>query len=313
MGKTLLFKETYWACAYRYRQPGSFLDVDDHTPFKTIKCKRNQWAADPFLFSENGTDIYMFVELTNTKKSKAVIGVKKIYPTEEKDFKCAIELNGHVSYPCIFKENGKIYMIPETGFRKTLELFECVEFPLKWKNIAVLKDGIVLGDCTPFSLNDKKYIFLFELLDNTKEKNLYIAKLDLKKRQLQDEKLVEHYKDSDGRPGGHVINDGIKMLRVVQPSTNFYGEKIELREFTLVNGKYNEKTVKTVTLDDLYIEDNQKYLGLHTYNSYNNVEVIDLLKHRFSLFKPIKVILKKLRLFGYGLYDKTGDMLYEKR
>ena len=65
----------------------------------------------------------------NSKKGKISCG--KIIDNKIVDVKDALDLDYHLSYPFIFKENDNIYMIPEANANRRLEIYKCVNFPNK--------------------------------------------------------------------------------------------------------------------------------------------------------------------------------------
>ena len=63
-----------------------------------------------------------------------------------------LKLDYHLSYPCVFKVDHTWYMIPETSANKTIELWKCTEFPLKWEKHSNLIENIEAVDSTPFTM-----------------------------------------------------------------------------------------------------------------------------------------------------------------
>src|SRR5438552_18843304 len=47
----------------------------------------------------------------------------------------------HLSYPCVFRDGGTWYMIPESASAGTIELYRCTRFPDLWQFDRVLLRG----------------------------------------------------------------------------------------------------------------------------------------------------------------------------
>ena len=108
--------------------------LDKIADFKNIKIilpQSNTFIADPFLFKYNN-DYYAFFE--SWDYNYGTICCSKL--DSEYNFtnieKC-LDLKFHLSFPCIFEYKNNIYMIPETGAKKSILLYKCLEFPKKWK------------------------------------------------------------------------------------------------------------------------------------------------------------------------------------
>ena len=101
--------------------------------FKKIIPPNDRFWADPFIVFKDKLYYVFFEEFVYSKKkghiSFLIIDEKGNYS----DVKKIIEKNYHISYPNIFNWNDKFYMIPESQENQTIEIYECLEFPTKWK------------------------------------------------------------------------------------------------------------------------------------------------------------------------------------
>lgn len=100
------------------------------------------------------------------------------------------------------------------------------------------------------------------------------------------------------RAAGEMFEYGGKLMRVSQDCSEEYGKRLNFLEVDSdFSSYYREKTVKTVDVKDLNIIGIKNPLRVHTYNSSENYEVIDVYSANRSL----------LNLFGrlaYLLYKK---------
>ena len=115
-----------------FDREGDILDIKKGKGIFTELCLPSKIAwnptiivADPFLFVKN-EKLYLFYE------SKAFFSPGVIMMTSTVDLKnwskpvVVLKESFHLSYPWVFEEEGKIYMIPETGSDKSIRLYEAV-------------------------------------------------------------------------------------------------------------------------------------------------------------------------------------------
>jgi hypothetical protein len=70
-----------------------------------------------------------------------------------------LERDYHLSYPFLVEQDGELYMIPESGRNRTVEVYRCIDFPLRWRLERVLLDGVRLVDATFHRGEDRWWMF----------------------------------------------------------------------------------------------------------------------------------------------------------
>lgn len=308
-----IFFEWEWICAYRSiraSEDSPFI-LNNKKPFQIIDIKKGYWAADPFLISRD-EEVYCFFEYYSKKKRKAALGCKNVL-NPKSEVEIVYEFDCHSSYPSVFNYNGRFYMIPETKSLKSIVLLENIEWPNKWEQKGVLLDNVEAVDSTPFVMNEKMYLFIYQEPTGNKEDNiLQIAELDVEASRLFNIKEVKRYNKFEGRPGGRVVFCNNKYYRIVQPSRDHYGEKIEIYEFSYSNGIYKEELVYDICPEIVALNRNVGINGIHTFNSDGEYQVIDVLtKGKFSITRPFKWIFCKLGWFGFDDCDKKKIRVFK--
>ena len=118
--------------------------VNTHRPgrFRRLPQAENGYRADPFLFEHAGRS-YVFFEEFDYGRGLGHLSVGVLDATGElgEIVPCLVP-DFHVSYPGVFEHDGKIYMLPETVSRKTITLYEAVEFPTSWRIARELVGGV---------------------------------------------------------------------------------------------------------------------------------------------------------------------------
>ena len=131
---------------------GSLLDTGQlgDEPFRWLAVDPARFVADPFLFVHEGRT-FVFVEELPFATWRGFISVFEIgadgTPTPMRP---VLERPYHLSYPSVFSEDGAIWMIPETGANRSVELYRADPFPDLWVLERVLIADIDASDATYF-------------------------------------------------------------------------------------------------------------------------------------------------------------------
>lgn len=303
-----LFNDYNWVCAYRKSKNSVDKIKNIQKGFNIVKLPKHYWAADPFLYEENGAT-YLFVEYTDTKKKKSAIAAKKILPFEDEEFKIIYEFPYHTSYPCVFAWEGTKYMIPETKSVREIVLLECTKWPYEWKKKAVLAKDIDAADCTPYIQEGKLFLLIYE---ENEEISLSTAELNINLGKISNKKKLKVYKEKTVRPGGNIIRTDNTMIMVRQLGINFYGEKVVFVKCKINGDSISEEVLNEISPKQIDIKVEGKIIGIHTYNRVGNTEVIDILVKRFNIVKPIQYLFHRLRIFGFGEYERDQKILWKR-
>jgi hypothetical protein len=155
--RRLVVHDGHWRVGVRRRAPGEAplagLDRLDDAGWRWLPDDRRRYFADPFVFEEGGV-AYVFCEEYSYATGRGVISVSAL--DEEGNPgppRVVLERPHHLSYPFVFRHNGAIWMMPESGQNRTLELYRADPFPFRWTLDRVLLSGIEIADATPFASN----------------------------------------------------------------------------------------------------------------------------------------------------------------
>ena len=174
-----------------------------------------------------------------------------------------LDLNYHLSFPCIFTYNNHIYMIPETSSQRCIKLFECIEFPTKWKFSKNLINNISAPDVSFFQYNDIIYLFTNE---RDHLKIFYSNDLfgDFKAHPINNIK-------TNARNAGNIFIRNNILYRPAQICTPSYGYGIALYKINKISTiEYDEELIKTYNPDWF-----PELTGCHTFNICDNLLITD--------------------------------------
>ena len=155
--RRLVVHDDHWRVGVRRRAPDEApfagLDRLDDGGWRWLLDDRRRYFADPFVFEQGGV-AYVFCEEYPYATSKGVISVFALDDEGVPSPPCVVlERPYHLSYPFVFRHDGAIWMIPESGQNRTLELYRADPFPFRWTFDRVLLSGVEIADATPFAWN----------------------------------------------------------------------------------------------------------------------------------------------------------------
>lgn len=217
----------------------------------------DRFWADPFLCRYQGRYQLFFEELIEAR-GRGVIktlalddhGRPEQGDNETPEPLLALRLPEHLSYPYVFEHRGELFMLPECGARRRLELYGCVRFPDRWELAQTLLADWRLKDCTLFRQGSHWWLFC----------------ATARGRQRINETLVAFFTESESpataswtphpanpivrdfagaRPGGRIQPDRYgRLLRPAQCAVPRYGYGLSLNEITELSPvRYRERRI----------------------------------------------------------------------
>jgi len=239
---------------------------------KMVKHDGDRFWADPFVHNHGGIN-YIFVEEYLYSHAKGNIAVLKQEPNGTFAYMgVVLDLEYHLSYPFIFEVDGAIYMIPETGSKKRIDLYRCREYPLGWEFCRTLLSGFKYVDTTVFFHGGKYWVFTSALREGINpDSQLLIYYTD----NIVTGDLTEHpfnpvaYGVDHSRMAGAVFTWQDKVIRPAQDCSKIYGGAIRF----MVIEEMSESSYLESQYDQLAPFNGHE--GTHTFNCNNSIFVVD--------------------------------------
>lgn len=185
--------------------------------------------ADPFLFVKNNT-LYIFYEhLTRW------FGTGRICMRSTKDLKTWTEEKDvliepfHLSFPYVFEDNGKVYMLPETGGDKSISLYEAVDDTLiHWRLVKKLMESEESWYDSVIHKHRGMYYLFTGHDDNVEQiQHLFVSENLFGPYKKHSASPIAKGNDC-GRNAGSIIEYKGEMYRPVQVCVNSYGEQTSI-------------------------------------------------------------------------------------
>jgi hypothetical protein len=186
----------------------------------------------------------------------------------------------HLSYPFVFPWDGKYYLVPESAGNKTIDLYECVDFPYKWKIKMNLMEDILAVDTTLFYFNKKWWLFtgIGDNAGSFPQVELFLFYAD----ELCTQEWASHPLNpivSDvkrARPAGRIFMRDGKIFRPSQDCSKTYGYGFDLNEIlSLSESQYRE--TKAVSVRPDWDEGTR---GTHTFARAGKLTMIDAYRRK---------------------------------
>lgn len=281
-----------WCCAVRFNKDSDTCIMNNaEDEFTVLSDSGRYWTADPFLAKKDGK-YYLFFEMFDRFRRKGVLGFREISETNIGDLNVIYESDTHLSYPFIFEKDGVFYIIPESNKSGELFILKCTDFPSKWEKEKVLAKES-LADTTPFSYNGVDY-YISERVDGTNHFNridlFYEENGEFKECRNNPVKLDA----GTARCAGKIFEYNGSYIRPSQDCGVSYGEKLNFNRVVGISKEnYEEELITTISHKDIRLDKKDDFIGIHTYNRMDNVEVIDLkTNQKFNLFNIVGIVYK---------------------
>lgn len=205
-----------------------------------IQGPRLGYFADPFRLSWAG-ETWAFVERFDYIRNKGRIAAINLATAQEVAVRGEGqfgEISCHTSFPFLLERRGMLCMIPETSGRRTVDLYQCTEFPGKWSLVRRLLADVDAADSMLVHKQGIDYLFT-SVRDGTGNRHLEIftssdvLSAPLAPHPVNRRKLYEDELFGTGRCGGFLGFDGNgRLLRFMQSSRRHYGEGGQWMEIT---------------------------------------------------------------------------------
>lgn len=219
------------------------VSVTDHATLQTkaLPTPRYGYLADPFIWSTDA-GLWVFAEEFSCARDRGrlvVFALDTDLSVRQKSDTTVVDPWGafdcHASFPFVFESEGRVFMIPETSHRRTVDLYECVRWPDRWTLVRRLLLGVDAADSVAIRHEDHWWL-LTSVSQGFGGRHLEIYSCE----DITTDPLEPHPVNADrlgmaapcgtGRNAGRIWHDEEGRLhRFVQQSSDHYGQGGEFR------------------------------------------------------------------------------------
>jgi hypothetical protein len=235
-----------------------------------------RYLADPFLIEIDGRH-FMFVEDYSFATRRGAISVSEAGPRDAwSQPRKVLECDYHLSYPFVFQHEGTVYMLPEAGEARRIELHRAVDFPNDWRLERVLVEGLFAVDPTLYIEDGLWWLFANIIEGHGDRGELWLfwsQSLHGEWRPHPWDPIVTD--PGTARPAGRLFRRGGILIRPSQDSFREYGEAVVLNRVDVLSPtEYRETPVGRIQPDWL-----TGIVGTHTYTFDSRYECLDGFRH----------------------------------
>ncbi|MFH1120032.1 MAG: hypothetical protein V1775_09415 [Bacteroidota bacterium] len=246
--------------------------------FKSIIPPKDRFWADPHLIFHNGS-YYIFIEEYIYSTRDGHISV--IEMDASGNYKEPVKVLSrpyHLSFPFVFQHEGIYYMVPESHYNRTVELYRSTSFPYEWEFVMNLMENVYAIDTTLLFHNNKWWMFT-TIIDDINFKawdELFIFHSDELLSRVwwphDDNPVISDV--SRARQAGRIFQYNDVIYRPSQNCSGRYGYGLKLNRIDLLNETTYKETEVT------FIEPNwdNKVKGIHSFAYEKNLTVVDSLR-----------------------------------
>ena len=242
-------------------------------PWRWFPDDGQRYFADPFPLEQDGVT-YVFCEEYPYATARGLISMFTLDANGRASAaRPVLERPYHLSYPVVFRHDGRVWMMPESSANSTLELYVAESFPDRWRLHATLLSGLSISDATMFAHRGRWW-----LTGATAEPgvstwdSLALYSSDSPVGPWRPSSPLPVLVDaSAARPAGHVVCRNGALWRPAQDCTRGYGSGLSLcRIDELGEGVFRQTVARRLAAPA-----GAPGEGVHTLNRLGPIEVID--------------------------------------
>ncbi|MEO8361008.1 MAG: hypothetical protein ABI672_13340 [Vicinamibacteria bacterium] len=224
-----------------------------------VKITAPPWSyfADPFPCLHQG-EPWLFVEEFRYSQSQGRLVARRLEGGPL--LPLTLSSPGHASFPLLFRIDGELHLLPETGGAGTLDLYACDRFPDRWRLRRRLMSGVDLADTVPLWHDGRWWLISsFRALpsDRGHRRLAIFHTSDLASGTLEPHpmNLEGRFFDSPfsfGRNAGPILQSPQGTLyRPFQASQRYYGESMSWSRIDELSPEAFSETVLTQAPDEV--------------------------------------------------------------
>ena len=250
------------------------------------------WFADPFILKADERTITLLVEEYEYTTCKGILSEILI---DRKSYKLLnvrpiLRQVTHLSYPYFVKENGSLFIVPESGQRNEAAIYQ-----FDGDGYLQRQKKLIEGRCLDTQIckvGDKWYAFAVKATDEGLDatKKLYIYEADSLDGEYKEIQQIINPKNEERGAGLMFENNG-HLLRPAQVCEGGYGKGVILYELTLENGKF----VETEYARFMANPKQKNGLCLHTFSVYEDLIAVDGFDYKYRWIGKANPTIYKIK------------------
>lgn len=262
-----------------FRETGGEVLPTSLSAFHTIDPPSNALWADPFPVSLGARRFVLFEECTyrfwgRTTGSRGILRAMEYLGNRQwSSPRTILERPYHLSYPFVFQSGGRHYLIPESMANRSIDVYEAVEFPWRWRLVRALMTGVDAVDTTLTEINGLWWMFTCFASPGAPNRDLYLfhAQDPVNGPWIPHAMNPVVVDNACARMAGNLWFDGTHWIRPGQDCSAGYGGAVKLRRILdLTPRSYCEQPLGRLGPETLPAAS-----GVHTFNMAAGLQLSD--------------------------------------
>ncbi len=250
--------------ARNYAQSGRFVPEG----LEPVPLTRGWDMADPFLLEDRGRTWLFFEEVLEWQGKGRLACLEILDDGKFTPPEVVLEKDYHLSFPCVFRHDGEIFMIPESHAAGRVDLYRATRFPGEFRLEKTCLKGLDALDTVPL-LWENRWYFFTTIPSPLQTLLFWSDRLDGEWRLHSKSPISRSVRG--GRAAGAIMQANGRLLRPVQDCSVRYGYAIMVNEISkLTPDEFAEEPV-----DVILPSWRPGLLGTHTLNHSDRFEVLD--------------------------------------
>jgi hypothetical protein len=251
----------------------------DLTGFKEIPMPKGvDFMADPFPWEDGGKQYLLFEEFPAGHSHGRNSFVELRPDGSCSELAIILEKPYNVSYPCIVRSGGDLFMVPETAEAKRVDLYRFRRFPAEVELVSTPLEGAALVDTTPIFVDGRWYFFTTTVVPF--HEKAYMETVLFSGTRLEGPWELHPCNPvstsvRSSRSAGHLFWRDGRLFRPTQDCSVRYGYAIAINEVTkLTPDEFEERPAGYIPPSWM-----PALLGTHTWNENSAFQVIDGIRY----------------------------------
>ena len=243
--------------------------------YRRLQPPADRMWADPQAFERDGRYYIFFEEMLFATNRGHIAVIELDRDGKASEPRPVLERPYHLSYPFLFEHEGTLYMLPESGENRTVELYRCAEFPHRWEFVHNVMEGVQAYDATMLHRDGRWWLFttLVETDGASSWDELFVFSSDspLSREWTPHPRNPVVSDCRSARPAGPIFEHRGALFRPSQNSSGRYGRGFNFCRIDVLDGdSYREEIVSRALpewADDV--------VATHTFSRSGDLHVID--------------------------------------
>ena len=151
-------RQHQWFLGVR-RRTGDRLPHEDAAPWRPLVPPPDRSYADPFVL-RHGAETFVFLEELPHRTLRGRLAVGRLADGELEGVAPILPCDHHTSYPYVFRHEGSLYLIPESGAARRVTLYAAAQPPAGWEPVGVLLEDVDAVDATVLAHDGMLWMWL---------------------------------------------------------------------------------------------------------------------------------------------------------